>query len=133
LFEGWAFVYERVTIQLLKFLANENIPISSVTYLQSLGYDIKAIGIDNPSITDKHVIEIVIEENRAVLTYDSDYGELIFNHGYKPNAGVIFIRIQLNNPLETAKILEQLTLSKDLSFERTLTVVDLNSIRQKKY
>jgi len=41
----------------LKFLADENVPISSVIYLNSLGFDIKAIGIDNPGIRDEEVME----------------------------------------------------------------------------
>jgi len=117
----------------LKFLANENIPFSSITYLKSVGFDIKAIGIDNPSISDEQVIDIAIKENRTIVTYDKDYGELIFKHGHKPVEGVVFIRYQPADPLETAKIIEQLVSTKTLSFKRTLTVVDSTSIRQKKY
>ena len=117
----------------MKFLANENVPISSVTYLKTHGFNITAIGIDNPSITDDEVMKIAIDEGRTIITYDSDYGELIFKHGYKPNAGVIFIRFQPSDPLDTTKILERLLSTPGLSFERTLTVVDSTSIRQKKY
>ena len=92
-----------------------------------------AIGVDDPSITDDQVMQIAIDENRTIITYDSDYGELIFKHGYKPQAGVIFIRIQPTEPLETAKILEELLTKKTVSFENTLTVIDSNTIRQKKY
>ncbi|HET8861378.1 DUF5615 family PIN-like protein [Marivirga sp.] len=117
----------------MKYLANENVPFSSITYLKSKSYDIKAIGVDDPSITDDQVMQIAIDENRTIITYDSDYGELIFKHGYKPQAGVIFIRIQLTEPLETAKILEELLTKQTISFEHTLTVIDSNTIRQKKY
>lgn len=77
----------------MKYLANENVPFSSITYLKSKGYDKKAIGVDDPSISDDKVMQIAINENRTIITYDSDYGELIFKHGYKPKAGVIFIRV----------------------------------------
>ena len=117
----------------MKFLANENVPFSSITHLKSIGYDIKAIGIDNPSITDEQVMQIAIAENRTIITYDSDYGELIFKHGYRPEAGVIFIRLQPEDPLETARILETLIFKNILSFDKNLTVIDSNSIRQKKY
>ncbi|GAA5032008.1 hypothetical protein GCM10011506_24650 [Marivirga lumbricoides] len=117
----------------MKYLANENVPFSSVTYLKSKGYDIKAIGVDDPSITDEEVMQIAIDENRTIITYDSDYGELIFKHGYKPQAGVIFIRTQPTEPLETAKILEELLTNRIISFQRNLTVIDSNTIRQKKY
>ena len=116
----------------MKFLANENIPFSSVTYLKSKGYDLKSIGIDTPGISDKEVMRIAIDESRTIITYDSDYGELVFKRGYKPKSGIIFIRTQPSEPLETAKVIEYL-LSMKISFEQTLTVVDQNSIRQKKY
>jgi len=117
----------------LKLLANENVPLSSVTYLKSQGFDITAIGVDHSGISDEQVMEIAIADNRTIVTYDSDYGELIFKHGYKPDAGVIFIRSQPVDPLETSRILQRLAETPGLSFKRTLTVVDSNSLRQKKY
>lgn len=117
----------------MKFLANENVPISSVNALKKSGIDIIAIGVDNPSISDVQVMQIAIEESRTIITYDSDYGELIFKYGYKPKAGIIFLRNQPSEPLETAKILEKLISNPNLLFDGALTVVDSNSIRQKKY
>jgi predicted nuclease of predicted toxin-antitoxin system len=78
-------------------------------------------------------MNIAIEEMRTIITYDSDYGELIFKHGYKPKAGVIFIRNQPSDPLVTAQIIEKLVLHENLTFEGALTVVDSNPIRQKKF
>ena len=117
----------------MKFLANENVPIASVNYLKTKDFDIASVGVDDPGITDEQVMNLAIEQERTIITYDSDYGELIFKYGFKPNAGVIFIRQQPTEPLETAKVMDQLTSKPNLSFERTLTVVDSNSLRQKKY
>lgn len=117
----------------MKFLANENVPIASVNYLKSKGFDITSIGIDDPGTADEHVMKLAMKQERTIITYDSDYGELIFKHGFKPDAGVIFIRQQPTEPLETAKIIDRLASNTDLTFERTLTVVDSNSLRQKKY
>jgi len=44
----------------MQLLANENFPIKSVDYLKAGNFDIKAIGIDNPSIKDSAVMEIAI-------------------------------------------------------------------------
>ncbi|MEM8569237.1 MAG: DUF5615 family PIN-like protein, partial [Bacteroidota bacterium] len=76
----------------MKFLANENVPISSVNYLKSEGFDITSIDLDDPGTSDDHVMNIAIKQDRTIITYDSDYGELIFKHGFKQKAGVIFIR-----------------------------------------
>ena len=117
----------------MKFLANENVPIASVNYLKSKGFDIISIGIEYHGTADEDVMKLAMEQDRTIITYDSDYGELIFKHGFKPTAGVIFIRQQPVEPLETARIIDRLTTNPDLSFERTLTVVDSNTLRQKKY
>ncbi|MEQ8240921.1 DUF5615 family PIN-like protein [Marinoscillum sp.] len=117
----------------MKFLANENVPIASVNYLKSKGFDITSIGVDDPGTSDEHVMKLAMEQGRTIITYDSDYGELIFKYGFKPNAGVVFIREQPTDPLETAKVIDRLTSNSNLTFERTLTVVDSNSLRQKKY
>jgi len=117
----------------LKFLANENVPIASINYLKSKGFDITSMGVDDPGTADEHVMKLAMEQDRTIITYDSDYGELIFKRGFQPNAGVIFIRQQPTNPLETAKVIDRLTSNSNLTFERTMTVVDSNSLRQKKY
>jgi predicted nuclease of predicted toxin-antitoxin system len=78
------------------------------------------------------VIQIAISELRTIITYESDYGELIFKSGYKPKAGVIFLRNQPSEPLETFKIIQKLISNPNISFEEALTVVNSNSIRQKK-
>lgn len=117
----------------MKFLANENVPIASINYLKSKGFDITSMGVDDPGTADEHVMKLAMEQDRTIITYDSDYGELIFKRGFQPNAGVIFIRQQPTNPLETAKVIDRLTSNSNLTFERTMTVVDSNSLRQKKY
>lgn len=37
----------------MKLLANENFPKASVLLLRKLNYDVKSIGEDNPSVSDK--------------------------------------------------------------------------------
>ena len=63
----------------MKLLADENIPLASIKVLRDFGYDIKAIGEDDKSISDKQVLEIAVKEKRLIVTFDRDYGELIFN------------------------------------------------------
>ncbi|WKN41673.1 DUF5615 family PIN-like protein [Tunicatimonas pelagia] len=117
----------------MELLANENIPLASVIYLRSQGFDIKSIGIDHLGISDEEVMDIAIEENRTIVTHDSDYGELIFKHGYHPAVGVIYIRKQPTTPTETAHIVENIVNNTELNFAQTLTVLDSNGVRQKEY
>jgi predicted nuclease of predicted toxin-antitoxin system len=117
----------------MKLLANENFPLKSVSYLKGKGFDIKAIGVDNPSIKDSEVMDIAIQEQRLILTFDRDYGELIFKHNYRPEKGVIYLRLDEFLPDEPGQLIEDLLANNNFNFENALTVVDRNGIRQRKY
>ncbi len=117
----------------MKLLANENFPLTSVKILTNAGYDIKYVGKDFSGITDSEVIDLAVRGNRTILTFDRDYGMLIFKKGYKPQAGVIYLRISNFLPDEPGKYLIELFKSKKLKFENMLTVISENNIRQRKY
>ena len=117
----------------MKLLGNENFPLKSILYLRSKGFDIISIGADNPGIQDNAVMNIAISEERTILTFDRDYGELIFKHNYKPEKGVIYLRLDEYRPDEPGMLIEELIGRTDLIFENALTVFDKNGIRQRKY
>jgi len=117
----------------MKLLANENFPEKSVFYLRSKGFDISSIGNDNPSIKDNAIMAIAMNEERTILTFDRDYGELIFRYNYKPQRGVIYLRIDEYKPDEPGKLVEELIIGNEYDFNNSLTVVDRNGIRQRKY
>jgi predicted nuclease of predicted toxin-antitoxin system len=117
----------------MKFLANENFPLKNTLYLQAQGIDIKAIVLYAPSISDREVMEIAIQENRTILTFDRDYGELIFRYGYKPPAGVIYLRFKQFTPEFPGQYLMELLLGGDFQWENRFTVLDEGFIRQRKF
>ena len=116
----------------MKFLANENIPFSSVKTISDAGFDIIAVGSDFPGILDEEVIEISKNEERTIITFDRDYGELIFKKGYKTKAGVIYLRWANFHPNEPGEYLVQLFNLQKIIFEEHFTVIGENSIRQRK-
>lgn len=76
----------------MKLLANENFPLKSFHYSHSQGFDIEHIGNTNPAISDTEVIHLATSQNRIIVTFDSDYGELVFVRNHKP-PGVIYLRL----------------------------------------
>lgn len=117
----------------MRFLANENFPMSSVQELKNAGIDVLSIGTDFQGITDEEVMNFAIAENRTILTFDKDYGELVFRDGFRPQAGVIFLRLFDFNILEPAEIILGLIQSETIDFERKLTVISKQNIRQRGY
>jgi len=117
----------------MKLLANENFPLTSVKIIGQSGFDIIYVGQDFAGYLDSEVMELAIQENRTIITFDRDYGELIFKLGYRPKAGVIYLRWDNFQPHEPGEYLIELFNSKDLQFENMLTVISENHIRQRKY
>ena len=113
-----------------KFLANENYSGPSIEFLKHPGVGIKSIASDHPGISDEQVMQIAIKEERVILTHDSDYGELIFKHGFKPRAGVVYFRIFDFEPVDPGKLLLDL-IKDEFDFTNRLTVINENSIRQR--
>ena len=92
----------------LKFLANENIPLTSVKLLRKKNIDIVAISEVSPGISDVEVMKNAISENRIIVTFDRDYGELIFSRNIPTPPGIIYLRFVPNNPSQPAEVIEKL-------------------------
>lgn len=108
----------------MRFLANENFMRAGVLLLREAGHDVLFISEDAPSISDRSVMDIAILTDRAILTHDRDYGELIFRYGYRPRAGVIYFRAADYLPDEPARVLLRLLTDPAFVFEGLHTVVD---------
>jgi hypothetical protein len=67
------------------------------------------------------------------MTFDRDYGELIFKKGYRPNAGVIYLSVEPLYSEYPAEIVKRILENKDFTLENTLTVVDEMQVRQRQY
>jgi predicted nuclease of predicted toxin-antitoxin system len=115
---------------MIRFLANENVPIATVRKLQKEGFDVISISETFPSIKDEAVILFASAEHRIIITFDRDYGELIFRRGVQPPTGIIYFRIREFQPEKPAQIL--LDLLPIYEFEEYFTVITEKSIRQKK-
>lgn len=118
---------------MIKLLANENFPLASVEIIRLAGFDIKAIGVDFSGIFDHEVIDLAIKERRLILTFDRDYGELIFKKGYCPEAGVVYLRWNSYRPDEPGKYLLELFDGGKIRFDGMLTVIGERSVRQRKF
>ena len=115
-----------------KFLANENVPLATVLRLRKEGFDVASVSLDASSITDREVMQIAAAENRTIITFDRDYGELIYKHGFRPPAGVVYLRMQNYQPEEPAELILKLLNNPNLEFAGHFTVADEKSIRQRK-
>lgn len=117
----------------MRFLANENFPAPSIGILKHAGYDILNIAELSSGISDHEVIDMAVQGNRIILTFDSDYGEIIFKHRRENPPAVIFFRFKGDNPEEAGKRLIDLLSDKKLQVDKTFTVVERDNVRQRRY
>ncbi|MCK4422412.1 DUF5615 family PIN-like protein [candidate division WOR-3 bacterium] len=115
----------------MQFLANENFPLGSVTRLRKAGYNITAITEDSPGVKDREVLKRATIEDRIVLTFDRDYGELIYRRGLSIPAGVVYFRFTPTSPDEPAEYLFKLQRIKGFEFRGMFTVVEAERVRQR--
>jgi predicted nuclease of predicted toxin-antitoxin system len=117
---------------MLLLLADENFPQASYKFLKEKGYDILHItDVGLASIPDQEVIEFSIEEDRVIITFDSDFGELIFKLDYKPK-GVIYFRWKSFRPSEPGQYIDEVIEEGIIDFEGFVTVIDRDKVRQRK-
>ena len=78
-----------------RVLVNENVPAPSIRRLRAAGIDAASIREDSPGIDDVSVLARAVEEQRWLLTFDMDYGELIYRRGLTPPPALVLYRLQV--------------------------------------
>ena len=115
----------------MNWLADENIPIASIRLLQQAGIGVMAVGECCQGCDDEQVIDIAHKENRGLLTFDSDFGELIFRRNLPCPPAVVYNRFVPQSPEEPATAILNLLESIE-SIEGHFIVLDRDSFRRRK-
>jgi predicted nuclease of predicted toxin-antitoxin system len=72
----------------MQLIADENFPLISIRLLRQAGYDISSVTEDSSGIEDTEVLARAVNEQRIILTFDRDYGELIYRFRLPAPKGV---------------------------------------------
>ncbi|MGC2779659.1 MAG: DUF5615 family PIN-like protein [Bradyrhizobium sp.] len=98
---------------MMRFLADENFPAAAVRTIEAAGYDIVSVGLIAPGTTDGDVLSQAILEERILLTFDKDFGELARGSSLPLACGVILLRIPMPPPQDVGQRIADLLLSRD--------------------
>ena len=115
------------------FLANENFPRPSTIILRENGFHVTSIQEEYPGIADEQVMKIALKQNLIILTFDRDYGELIFRYSHNNPPAIIFFREKGSIPEFAAMSLLNVFDNKTISLRGAFTVIEANNIRQRFY
>ena len=70
----------------MRLLADENIPLETVRALRDAEHDVYSATESEPGNPDIALIERAVREDRLILTFDRDFGELAVRGPTKPKA-----------------------------------------------
>ena len=77
----------------MRFLADENLSGEIVESLRDQGHDLLWIREYCRGISDDKIIDIAISEKRIILTFDKDFGMLVYRSGMNEIPGIVLVRI----------------------------------------
>jgi hypothetical protein len=97
----------------MRFLANENFPGPAVTALEAAGHDVVWVRIAAPGASDLDVLARAVREERILLTFDKDFGELARAAALPTTCGVVLIRMPMPKPGDVGQRLADLITSRD--------------------
>jgi predicted nuclease of predicted toxin-antitoxin system len=111
-----------------RFLANENAPREAVLAARAAGFDVAWMVEMQPGADDEIVLALAKREDRVLITFDKDFGELVFHRGRGASPGVILLRPRLRSPeIITAFVVT--VLSQPIDWPGHFTVAREGSLR----
>ena len=114
----------------MKLLANENFPLLVVSALRDIGHNVLWVRTDMPGAMDDVILQRAQDEERLVVTFDKDFGELAVRWGLPATCGVILFRLKTQSPdhLRT-RVVE--TLAERVDWRGHFFVVEEHRIRSR--
>ena len=96
----------------MRFLANENFPATAVAALIAGGHDVVWVRNSAPGMSDPDVLAWATRDERTLLTFDKDFGELARASALPSTCGVVLFRVPMQNPGDIGTRLGNLVMSR---------------------
>lgn len=114
----------------MRLLADESVAGAVVRELRAAGHDVEYIRDDARGISDPDVLARARRTQRTLLTFDRDFGDLIFRDSLLPPRGVVLARLTDPDPQQLATRLVQV-LIEDPAVSRSFLVVQQDQVRRR--
>ena len=115
----------------MRLLADENLPGGVVRALRDACRDVAWIRTSAPGINDDAVLSLARAEGRVLITFDKDFGDLVWNRGATAGAGVVLFRHVRGRPEAVVEFVVR-TLGLRSDWEEHFSVVTPSEVRMRR-
>lgn len=84
-------------------IVNENFPAPALRVLRAQGVDVLSVRETMPGASDEAVLATACETGRWLVTFDRDYGELVFSKKSVPPQAILYLRQEPIPPTRPAE------------------------------
>jgi len=109
-------------------IADENVQRTVVEGLRQQGHDVRHIQQMTPGVPDEAILDMANRESAVLLTYDRDFGELVFRQK-RVAKGVILVRPVGMPPARIADLVAAAISTHGAEIERSFTVISSQGVR----
>jgi predicted nuclease of predicted toxin-antitoxin system len=114
----------------MRFLADENIPGDAVAELEAAGHDVVSVRAVAPGSKDADILALAVREERIILTFDKDFGELAWRAGLPTSTGIVLFRLPMPAAAEVGTILAA-RISERADWAGHFTVIEPGRVRMR--
>jgi len=118
---------------MLKLLLNANLSHETASFLRDLGFDALCLLEEGlGAITDEEVVELAKKENRIIITFDLDFGQL-YHFREEGKIGVVILRLKDQTVEATNAVLGRFFddfKGKETQLQKSLVIVEEDRYRR---
>ncbi|HVY22517.1 MAG TPA: DUF5615 family PIN-like protein [Steroidobacteraceae bacterium] len=114
-----------------KLLVNENFPLPALRRLRENGIGVESVEELMPGASDAQVMTYASSNELWLVTFDRDYGELVFARGMVCPPAIVYIRQEPVTPAYPADLLMEL-ITQPEEVEGSFVTVSSRTTRKRK-
>lgn len=89
----------------MRFLLDENVPFELLPELVTRGHEVTHVARVDARADDEDILSRTVREQAILVTFDSDFGRLIFYERHAPPPGVIYMQARPDGAGRTIRVL----------------------------
>jgi predicted nuclease of predicted toxin-antitoxin system len=114
----------------VRVLLDENVPFELMLALEARGHEVAHVAQDHAQACDEDVLARAVAEERVLVTFDSDFGRLIFYERRDAPIGLVYLQSEPDGaPQVIARLVEALDRESLLPDGRYIVIDQKGGVR----